>query len=110
MNVQVKIKPMSVNEAWKGRRYKTNKYKAYEQALMLLLPKTYEIPAEGDLEAFYEFGISPAADWDNPVKPLQDVLQKKYNFDDKRIVKGTAVKTRVKRGEGFIKFSIKAAS
>ena len=34
-------------------------------------------------------------------KPLQDILQKKYNFDDRRIIKATVIKKVVKKGMGM---------
>ena len=34
----VKIKPLSINECFKGRRFKTDKYKRYERELLLILP------------------------------------------------------------------------
>jgi Holliday junction resolvase RusA-like endonuclease len=105
-HVYLKIKPLSVNEAWQGKRFKTKFYKSYEQELLLRLPNSYKIPEEGPLEAFYEFGINTVADWDNPIKPLQDILQKKYNFDDRRIHKATVVKKVVKKGDGYFKFEI----
>ncbi len=105
--VEIKIKPLSVNEAWQGRRFKTPFYKAYEEELLLRLPNTYKVPEEGPLEAYYEFGLNTVADWDNPIKPLQDVLQKKYNFDDRRILKATVLKKVVKKGAGYFKFEIK---
>ena len=37
--VHIDIKPLSVNEAWQGRRYKTPKYKQYQETLLWLLPK-----------------------------------------------------------------------
>ena len=104
--IQIHIKPLSVNDAWQGKRYKTKSYKFYEQELMLRLPK-YEIPAEGDLEACYEFGLNTLADWDNPVKPLQDILQKKYGFDDRRIMRATVIKNVVSKGDGYLNFSIR---
>ena len=107
MTIQLNIKPLSVNNAWQGKRYKTPAYKAYEQEVMLLLPNKYEVPTEGDLEACYEFGLNTMADWDNPIKPLQDILQKKYGFDDRRIVKATVIKNTVKKGDGYLNFSIK---
>jgi len=106
MQIQIHIKPLSVNQAWQGRRFKTENYKNYESALLDLLPSDYTIP-EGDLEVRYEFGLNTAADWDNPVKPLQDVLQKKYGFDDRRIMRAEVIKNVVKRGEGYINFEIR---
>lgn len=108
--VQIHIKPLSVNDAWQGKRFKTPAYKAYEQEVMLRLPRDYKVPAEGDLEACYEFGLNTLADWDNPIKPLQDILQKKYGFDDRRIVKATVVKNTVKKGDGYFNFSIKGVA
>jgi len=104
--IQIHIKPLSVNDAWQGKRFKTPAYKAYEQELLLRLPN-YEVPAEGDLEVLYEFGLNTLADWDNPVKPLQDVLQKKYGFDDRRIMRASVIKNVVKKGDGYINFSIR---
>jgi Holliday junction resolvase RusA-like endonuclease len=105
--IQIHIKPLSVNDAWQGKRYKTPAYKAYEQELLLRLPNDYEVPVEGDLEINFEFGLNTLADWDNPIKPLQDVIAKKYGFNDRRILKGTVIKNVVKKGEGYINFSIR---
>jgi len=33
------IKPLSVNEAWRGRRFKTPKYSKYISDLLFILPK-----------------------------------------------------------------------
>ena len=102
----IAIKPLSVNQAWQGRRFKTPAYLAFEKALLLLLPQEIAIP-EGDLAVMYEFGLSSKqADWDNPVKPFQDVLQKKYGFDDRRIVEATVRKQLVSKGSEYIQFSI----
>jgi len=103
----IKIKPLSVNECWKGRRSKTEKYKWYEMELLLsLLPKMMFIP-EGKLQIYLKFGFSNiSADWDNPIKPFQDILQKKYGFDDKRIYRGIAEKEKVKKGDEYIQFEI----
>lgn len=72
---------------------------------MLLLPSHYEIP-EGDLAIRLEFGLSKTADWDNPVKPFQDILQKKYGFNDSRIIRAEVIKKVVKKGDGYINFII----
>jgi hypothetical protein len=50
---KIQIKPLSVNDAWKGRRFKTDEYKVYEQVLMYKLP-AIEVP-EGKLRIDYEF-------------------------------------------------------
>lgn len=104
----IRIKPLSVNGAWRGRRFKTQDYKQFEQMVLLLLPQEFEIPRDGNLEIFLEFGVSSKGfDWDNAIKPFSDILQKKYQFNDNRIYKATVVKTIVKKGDEFILFSIK---
>lgn len=77
-SIKVQYKPMSVNVARKGKRYKSNQYKQYESFLLAVLPN-YNIPLDGSLIAIYTFGLSSKlADRDNPIKPTQDILQKKY--------------------------------
>lgn len=102
----VSIKPLSVNEAWKGKRYKTDAYNAYQNAALWLLPKM-EIPT-GDLSISFTFGFSTkAADIDNPVKPFLDILQKKYGFNDSRVMEMNVKKVVVPKGKEFIEFTIK---
>tara|TARA_R110000868_G_scaffold338459_2_gene599204 strand:+ start:149 stop:502 length:354 start_codon:yes stop_codon:yes gene_type:complete len=98
--IKQKIKPLSVNECWQGKRFKTNSYKAYEMQLLYSLPNL-KLP-EPPYSIHFEFGFSSAAsDWDNPIKPLQDILQKKYNFDDKRIHKASVERVKVKKGDEY---------
>lgn len=102
----INIKPLSVNNAWQGKRFKTPAYKSYEKELLSKL-RALEIP-RGKLILIAKFGLSSKlADWDNPVKPFQDCLQKKYGFDDRRIYKAIIEKVNVKKGEEFIEFEIK---
>ncbi len=104
--MKVKIKPLSVNKVWRGRRFKTKEYKDYEKLLLSIL-EPLKVP-QGRLELKLTFGFSSkASDWDNPIKPFQDILQKKYNFDDKWIYRGIVEKVDVKKGEEFIEFEIK---
>jgi hypothetical protein len=52
--------------------------------------------------------MSMASDYDNPIKIFQDVLCKKYGFNDNRIFAGHQYKILVPKGEEFIRFEIKA--
>lgn len=73
---------------------------------MYLLPKL-KIPA-GELELNIEVGMSNSqSDLDNICKPFQDILQKKYGFNDNRIYKLVMQKIKVKKGEEYISFEIK---
>ena len=103
----IKVKPLSVNVCWKGKRTKTDKYRGYERLLMyVLLPKMMYVP-EGKLQIYLEFGFSNiGSDFDNPVKSFIDILQKKYGFNDNRIYKGIIEKVKVKKGQEYIKFEI----
>ena len=104
--MRVNIKPLSVNQAWKGRRYKTNNYGRYERDLLLILPKL-DVPT-GKLSLSIVVGFSSvASDVDNICKPFIDILQKKYSFDDKMIYKLNVEKTIVKKGCEFIEFTLK---
>lgn len=101
----LKIKPLSVNECWQGKRYKTPAYKIYERDMLLLLPKI-KMPAP-PYEIYFAFGFSNAgADVDNPVKPLLDILQKKYGFNDNQVNRIIIEKTKVVKGEEYLHFNI----
>ena len=103
--MKINYKPLSVNDCWKGRHYKTKAYERYERDIGYLLPPL-TIP-EGKLEVSLIFGVSSkASDIDNPVKPFLDILQKKYGFDDKRIYDLHVVKQDVKKGKEYIEFLI----
>jgi Holliday junction resolvase RusA-like endonuclease len=103
---RIEIKPLSVNKVWQGKRFKTPDYKAYEQFCMLSLPRAMEIP-EGKLELKMRFGLSnAAADIDNPTKPILDILQKKYGFNDSRIYRLEIEKVKTEKGAEFFEFAI----
>ena len=104
--MRIKVKPLSVNQCWAGRRFKTPKYKSYEKEVLLSLKKL-SIP-DGKLEIIITFGLSSKlADYDNPLTAFQVILCKKYKFDDRRIYRGIIQKVDVKKGEEFIEFYIK---
>lgn len=99
------IKPLSVNQCFQGRRFRTKEYDRYEKDVMALLvaiklpPPPYSV--------YYEFGFSNSlADLDNPVKPIQDILQKRYGFNDRDIYEMTVVKEIVSKGKEYVRFEI----
>jgi Holliday junction resolvase RusA-like endonuclease len=101
-----RIKPLSVNEAYMGRKRKTSKYRTYEVVLPTLLPEI-KVPHTGDLGLKVTWGFSSAAsDIDNPLKPFLDVLQTTYGFNDKRITELIVNKVRTDKGEEFIEFDL----
>jgi len=97
---------MSVNEAWQGRRYKTPAYKQYERDVLFLLPKKIDIP-DPPYEIHFKFGFSSkSSDWDNPVKPTQDIISKKYGFNDKLIRRAVIETEIVPRGREYFEFEL----
>ncbi len=101
--IKIEIKPLTVNRAWRGQRFKTPEYKKYAEAVTLLLPNDLIVP-DGLLKVYYEFGMSRNSDVDNPVKPVQDILQSKYNFNDSRIMEIHVKKVFVPKGKEYISF------
>lgn len=105
--IQINIKPLSVNDAWAGRRFKTPEYKKFEHDLTVLLPKI-KLP-EPPYEIYLKFGFSSiASDWDNCIKTTQDIIAKKYGFNDKLIKRGVIETDYVKKGKEYIQFEIKS--
>ena len=106
--IQFKIneKPLSINEAFQGRRFKTPAYKEYEKGMLLNMPRA-KIEKDQMLRVEFFFGFSnKASDLDNPVKLLMDIAQKKYCFDDKMVYELNVRKCIVKKGEEFIHMGI----
>jgi len=104
--IELPMKPLSVNQCWQGKRFKTPEYKAYELEMILRLP-SLKINTNGPLRIDMTFRFSNSlCDVDNPVKPLLDILQKKYMINDKNIVSLNLSKEIVKKGNEFIKINI----
>lgn len=98
---------MSVNEAWQGKRFKTDKYKSFERSCLFLLPKL-NIPL-GKIKISFEFGLSNSVnDIDNSIKPFLDILQKKYGFNDSRIYEMNIKKIKTEKGKEFIRFNVES--
>jgi Holliday junction resolvase RusA-like endonuclease len=105
--IKLDIKPLSINAAFQGKRFKTPLYKAYETKMLLMLPKSIgKIPDQ--IEVNLTFGFSnKASDIDNCVKLFLDLLQKKYRFNDSQIYRLNIHKVLTDKGLDFIEFEIK---
>ena len=100
------IKALSSNRAWRGRHFKTQEYKDYEEIVLLMLPRGLKVP-EGKLKLELEFGLSSKnADIDNPIKQFADILQKMYGFNDKHIYELSVKKVDVEKTKEYIAFEI----
>jgi Holliday junction resolvase RusA-like endonuclease len=102
----INIKPLSVNQAWQGRRFKTPKYKHYESSVLFMMPKM--ILPDPPFRVEIEVGFSnKASDIDNPVKMILDIMQKKYNFNDSEVYELSVKKVIVKKQKEYFKYTIK---
>lgn len=107
MNYTLNIKPLSTNQAWQGKRFRTDLYNDYIQQMHLILPKSIDIPDVKNIKLAIEFGFSSRlSDLDNPIKQFLDCLVKKYKFDDRYIQELHVFKAIVKKGNEYIKFKI----
>jgi len=86
IKLEIPIKPLSINAAWKGRRFKTAQYKQYEIDLSWFL-KGRKI--EGEVEIHYRFYLQNYAmtDASNLIKLLEDSIVKAGLIIDDRKVK-----------------------
>lgn len=104
--IKIDTKPLSVNNCWQGRIFKTNDYKRYETRLKRLLPNL-KIDKDKQLKIDIVWGFSSMlSDVDNPTKPFLDILQDYYKFNDRNVIELNLRKEKVKKGEEFIKFKI----
>ena len=102
---KINLKPLSVNEAWKGRRFKTEKYQEYRENLLNLLPKI-KLPAP-PYKMFFEWGFSSTlSDYDNAIKNTQDIICEKYKINDKMIFHGEQIKKIVPKGKEYFIFNL----
>jgi Holliday junction resolvase RusA-like endonuclease len=102
---KINLKPLSVNKAWQGKRYKTNEYLKFERNCLQLLP-VLNIGSE-KLCITIEYGFSNTlSDIDNPTKMILDILQKRYNFNDNQIYKLVLYKNIVKKENEYFAFFI----
>lgn len=106
---QIFVKPMSVNEVWQGKRFKTKAYDIWREQILLLLPRRVNDHFVGNnkMVLMVEFGVSSkTADLDNLLKPFIDCLQIRYGFDDRQIYRIGATKRYVPKGSEFIRFDL----
>lgn len=78
----IKLKPLSNNRMWQGRRFKTPEYLAYEKELSYLLkgPKIH-----GNYKMTINFFLKTfRTDLSNLIKPLEDCFVKAGLIEDDR--------------------------
>ena len=104
---RIQIKALSVNECWQGRRFKTKAYLSYEKEMLFRLRR--RATPSAPLRLIVGIGFSNAqSDLDNVLKPLLDILQKKYGFNDKDVHEILLRKHKAKKGEEWIAFNLES--
>jgi hypothetical protein len=104
--IKILIKPLSVNSAYKGRRFVTDAHRWFKMNMRQLLPDNYKLPAPPYVIHF-EFGLSSGnSDGDNCVKLAQDSIADKYGFNDRYIKRWIIDVEQVKKGHEYISFKI----
>lgn len=84
MQGQLKIKPLSVNACWQGRRFKNRAYKDYEEELLWQLKGHAKI--NGNYRLWLNFYLRNASrtDISNLIKPIEDIFVKAGLVEDDR--------------------------
>ena len=104
---KLKIKPVSVNEAWQVRGFRKFKSKVYnnfqKEVFEQLGKKKWPFKLEDYLNVTVNVGFSNRlSDLDNALKPLFDTLSTHYKWNDNKIYKLRAEKFIVPKGEEYI--------
>jgi len=106
IEVDLKLKPISVNAAFQGRRFKTSDCKRYELELWYELPQKEMII--GEVEIWFDFFLTYyGTDISNLVKVTEDILVKKGYIEDDRKVKYMHL-AKHKSGENHMTIKIKS--
>lgn len=107
------VKPISTNKIWSGKRWLSEAAKVFKTDVHYrLLTSRSELKAQlamagdGDLAIRFDFGLARDMDIDNCLKLVIDVLSAVLKIDDKRFRGVSAMKSKVKRGSEYIRFSI----
>jgi len=91
MIIKLPIKPMSINVAWQGQRFKTKQYVKFQNDCLnlLIVSGAAQNSIKGLVEVRYNWYIKnfSRSDVDNFIKPLQDILVKRGIIEDDRYIK-----------------------
>ena len=104
----LELKPISVNEAYKGRKWMTDKHREFKKVAAILLSRM-DFPKLKEKEPFYiiyHFYTDASVDIDNMVKVVQDCITQCLGTDDRYIYGLYIEKHKIKRGNERIEFNI----
>lgn len=112
--VELPMASISTNRIWTGKRFLSAAARTFKkEAHYRLLTSRSELKqmladsGDGDLAIRFHFGLSREADTDNCLKLCLDTICAVAGIDDRRFRGVMAMKSKVKRGAEFIRFSIR---
>ena len=100
---------MTVNQAWKGRRFRSDLYTVFRTKLLLLLRRLKPRMPKKSIRLFahYKWGVSNIrTDVDNPTKPFQDVLFDHSGLKDEHVHFLILEKHKTPKGKEYIEFVV----
>lgn len=104
--IKIPIKPISINECWQGRRFKTNRYNNWRINFSCLLngQKKY-LSKNLKVKIFLYLKSITRSDIDNFLKPIIDSLVKDKIIVDDRFIQELEVK-KIKSIQEYIEYEI----
>ena len=82
----IHVKPISINECFQGRRFKTKKYDVFIKEMLYSMPKQITFSGNIDLKIVLYLKSILRSDIDNFIKPIIDCLVKKGWIEDDRFI------------------------
>lgn len=103
---RIDIKPITVNQCWQGRRFKTATYKKWRDDFGLII-NNKEKEKSHELSVILEFYIKheSTTDLDNLIKPTLDALKENGIIEDDRFIKSLEA-YKYQSEEEFIRVTI----
>lgn len=99
------FKPISVNEAYIGRRFDSQKKKEFMEKMKKDLLNT-EIDCKPPYCLWWRFYVTAASDLDNLIKVATDCVFKHFWINDNLVYKIVAEKCIAKRGKEYFQLEI----
>lgn len=101
--ITLNIKPLSDNKLWKWVHRKTYEYLKYESKILKMIPDSFKLEKRMTRLHFTFWFSNRRSDASNPLKALCDILWKKFEeWDDRMIYRLEVDKVIVPKGEEFI--------
>lgn len=104
--MKIELKPLSINAAFCGRRFKTDAHKAYEQILLLLLRGCKKHTGWYEIRFDFYLRSYKRSDLSNLIKVTEDVLVKAGAVEDDRFCKSMVIEKHPSKTDYFT-FEIK---